>query len=85
MRRVLMYFLLAIGMANTVSAQLNVHPQSSRYEWPEDSLVRKKLSQWQDLKFGMIIHWGLYAVPGIIESWALCSEDWIEQRQHHYL
>lgn len=27
----------------------------------------------------MSIHWGLYAVPGIIESWALCSEDWIER------
>jgi alpha-L-fucosidase len=27
----------------------------------------------------MIIHWGLYAVPGIIESWELCSEDWIER------
>lgn len=22
---------------------------------------------------------GLYAVPGMIESWALCSEDWIER------
>ena len=47
------------------------------YEWPEDPAVREKLDKWQDQKFGMIIHWGLYAVPGIIESWALCSEDWI--------
>jgi alpha-L-fucosidase len=39
----------------------------------------EKLEAWRDLKFGMIIHWGLYAVPGIIESWALCSEDWIER------
>ena len=79
MRRLLVCFLVAIGMSYVAPAQLNVHPQSSSYEWPEDSLVRKKLSQWQDLKFGMIIHWGLYAVPGIIESWALCSEDWIER------
>ena len=27
----------------------------------------------------MIVHWGLYAVPGIIESWSICSEDWIER------
>lgn len=47
------------------------------YDWPEDQAVREKLDKWQDQKFGMIIHWGLYAVPGIIESWALCSEDWI--------
>jgi len=65
--------------ANSLFAQLNVHQQSSLYEWPEDPLVKKKLDKWQDQKFGMIIHWGLYAVPGMIESWALCSEDWIER------
>lgn len=60
-------------------AQNGIHPQSARYEWPTDQLVKDKLDRWQDQKFGMIIHWGLYAVPGIIESWQLCSEDWIER------
>lgn len=73
----LLALLLLAGLAP--AAQQDRHPQSATYEWPEDPLVRKKLDQWQDLKFGMIIHWGLYAVPGIIESWALCSEDWIER------
>ena len=72
----LAYFLVAVCATR---AQQNVHPQSSTYIWPEDPLVKTKLDHWQDLKFGMIIHWGLYAVPGIIESWALCSEDWIER------
>ncbi|MBZ4189948.1 alpha-L-fucosidase [Niabella beijingensis] len=54
-----------------------MHQQSSLYEWPGDPLVKQKLEQWQDQKFGMIIHWGLYAVPGIVESWSICSEDWI--------
>jgi alpha-L-fucosidase len=62
-----------------VTAQENVHPQSTKYEWPTDVQVREKLDNWQDQKFGMIIHWGLYAVPGMIESWALCSEDWIDR------
>ena len=53
-------------------AQQNIHQQSSVYEWPKDELVKQKLDKWQDQKFGIIIHWGLYAVPGIIESWALC-------------
>ncbi|RPD45561.1 alpha-L-fucosidase [Paracnuella aquatica] len=66
-------------MTATANAQQNVHPQSAAYEWPTDPQVRQKLDQWQDQKFGMIIHWGLYAVPGMIESWALCSEDWIER------
>jgi alpha-L-fucosidase len=50
-----------------------------KYVWPSDSLVKKNLDHWQDLKFGIIIHWGLYSVPGIVESWGLCSEDWVKR------
>jgi alpha-L-fucosidase len=57
----------------------NLHHQSSTYQWPADPLVKAKLDKWQDQKFGMLIHWGLYSVPGIIESWNLCSEPWIER------
>src|SRR5215203_3275149 len=59
--------------------QQAVHPQSSTYEWPTEPEVKAKLEKWQDLKFGIIFHWGLYAVPGIVESWTLCNEDWIER------
>ena len=69
--------IFALLFAGTIAAQPNVHQQSHEYEWPEDPLVKNKLDKWQDLKFGMIIHWGLYAVPGIVESWELCSEDWV--------
>ena len=54
-----------------------VHTSSDGYQWPDDPLVRAKLVQWQDLKFGVLIHWGLYSVPGIVESWNICNEDWI--------
>ena len=61
-------------------AQLdNVHQRSTKYEAPKDPKVLEKLDEWQDLKFGVLIHWGLYAVPGIIESWELCSEDWLNR------
>lgn len=74
------YFIIAaLLVGNTLFAQQNVHPQSSEYEWPKDEQVKQKLDKWQDQKFGMIIHWGLYAVPGMIESWALCSEEWIDR------
>lgn len=75
------FFLCAVFAAATVStfAQQNVHPQSSTYQWPEEPEVKAKLESWRDLKFGIILHWGLYAVPGIMESWNLCSEDWIER------
>ena len=75
MFRYLLLFLLlpTLGLAQTD----NIHGTSSTYEPPTDPLVQAKLETWQDLKFGIIIHWGIYAVPGMIESWALCSEDWI--------
>src|SRR5688572_1428370 len=79
MRKFTIYLLIVLCTANAVIAQEQTQNPSERYIWPEDALVRQKLDKWQDLKFGMIIHWGLYAVPGIIESWALCSEDWIER------
>jgi len=79
-RIILLAAALACGQGMvTVKAQGNVHPASSTYQSPTDPLVKAKLEQWQDLKFGMIIHWGLYAVPGMIESWSLCSENWIER------
>jgi len=60
-------------------AQGNIHHQSTTYQWPDDPAVKEKLETWRDQKFGILIHWGLYAVPGIVESWTLCSEDadWI--------
>ena len=63
--------------AHGAFAQGDVYERSQTYEWPTDSLVVKKLKQWQDLKFGVLIHWGLYAVPGIVESWSICDENWI--------
>ena len=45
------------------------------YKWPADSAVSVKLHQWQDWKFGVIIHWGAYSQWGVVESWSLCPED----------
>ncbi|HBG56530.1 MAG TPA: alpha-L-fucosidase, partial [Porphyromonadaceae bacterium] len=56
-----------------------VHQQSEGYVVPTDEKVLQKLDRWQDLKFGVLFHWGLYSVPGMVESWSICSEDvdWI--------
>jgi alpha-L-fucosidase len=74
MRRLFAFLLLVINVGAIAQQQ-----SSQNYQWPSDQLVREKLDHWQDLKFGMIIHWGLYAVPGIVESWQLCSEDWVDR------
>ena len=61
------------------SQEDNIHQRSTLYEAPTDPLVKEKLKTWENQKFGMLIHWGVYAVPGIIESWQLCSEPWLER------
>lgn len=60
------------------------HERSDGYVAPTDPLVIEKLDQWKDLKFGVIFHWGLYSVPGILESWLLCGEDigWINRPEN---
>ena len=60
-----------------------VHEQSAveGYEWPTDKEVLHKLDTWRDQKFGVLMHWGLYSVPGIVESWSICSEDWIRRER----
>jgi alpha-L-fucosidase len=55
------------------------------YMAPQDPLVQKKLAHWQDLKFGLLMHWGTYSQWGIVESWSLCNEDedWCKRRGPH--
>ncbi|GGI27499.1 alpha-L-fucosidase [Pedobacter mendelii] len=75
----ILFITLICFVTHSFAQQNDIMPQSTHYEAPTDPLVKQKLDNWQDKKFGMIIHWGLYAVPGIIESWSICSEDWIER------
>lgn len=88
-KKQLLTCLAALGMTLALQAQQVqgfVHQQSeaSGYVWPTDSEVLNKLDQWQDQKFGVLLHWGLYSVPGIVESWSICSEDvdWISRKSN---
>ncbi len=49
--------------------------QQQEYFPDPDPLVKKKLEDWQDLKFGLLMHWGPYSQWGVVESWSLCPED----------
>ncbi|WP_338158913.1 alpha-L-fucosidase [uncultured Phocaeicola sp.] len=77
-------FSITLGVAVTAQGQqvqgfVHEQSQASDYVWPTDLTVLKKIDLWQDQKFGVLFHWGLYSVPGIVESWSICSEDedWI--------
>ncbi|SEL67879.1 alpha-L-fucosidase [Parapedobacter koreensis] len=61
------------------------HDVSANYIPPTDPLVQKNLAEWQDLKFGLFMHWGTYSQWGVVESWSLCPEDegWTVRRGPH--
>ncbi len=68
---------------NTLQAQ---HDYSTKYITPTDPLVLQKLDEWQDLKFGLLMHWGPYSQWGVVESWSICSEDegWCQRPVEDY-
>jgi alpha-L-fucosidase len=52
---------------------------AQKYQAPADPKVIENLEKWGDKKFGLFMHWGIYSIPGIVESWSINSEDasWI--------
>ena len=62
--------------------------QDMRSEEKEtDPLVLQNLEEWQDLKFGFMMHWGPYSQWGVVESWSICSEDvpWCQRKMDNYI
>ena len=56
-----------------------------KYEYisETDSLVLRKLDVWQDLKFGLLMHWQPSSQWGVVESWSICPEDygWCQRKK----
>ncbi|MEX6689373.1 alpha-L-fucosidase [Danxiaibacter flavus] len=78
MKRLLTGAFLAAAMLG----QAQEHNTSAKYIYPSDTLVQQKLAHWQDIKFGLLMHWGTYSEWGIVESWSICPEDegWTQRR-----
>jgi alpha-L-fucosidase len=47
----------------------------AQMEAETDPLVLKKLEHFQDMKFGLMIHWGVYSLWGAVESWPICNAE----------
>src|ERR1043165_4507064 len=66
---------LLIGLIAGAIAAASAQGGQSPYVPDPDPLVRQKIDEWQDLKLGLLMHWGTYSQWGIVESWSLCAED----------
>ncbi len=73
------FFVVATFIAASTNGQ---HAYTDKYVAPTDTAVLRKLSQWQDVKFGLMMHWGTYSEWGIVESWSICPEDegWTQRK-----
>jgi len=79
MKKIITFLVLSSFSAFLMAQKHNV---SKQYVAPGDPLVEKKLAEWQDLKFGLFMHWGTYSQWGVVESWSICPEDegWTQRR-----
>jgi alpha-L-fucosidase len=83
MKRILILTMSLVFWTGPASAQ----GEGEGYIRETDPLVLKNLEHWQDLKFGLLMHWGPYSQWGIVESWSICSEDeaWCRRRLSNYI
>ena len=52
------------------------------YVEPAEPDVRKRLEWFKDQKLGLMMHFGIYSLLGVVESWPLSDEDaWWSRRQ----
>ncbi|MBP7511694.1 MAG: alpha-L-fucosidase, partial [Bacteroidia bacterium] len=60
-----------------------VHKGEELYVPDSNALVRTKIKEWQNIKFGLLMHWGAYSQWGIVESWSICPEEygWCERKK----
>ncbi|WP_114938245.1 alpha-L-fucosidase [Mucilaginibacter endophyticus] len=79
MKRLFTAFLLVFGCIKAFGQQ---HNMSKQYVPAGDPVVEQKIANWQDLKFGLFMHWGTYSQWGVVESWSICPEDegWTQRR-----
>jgi alpha-L-fucosidase len=53
-----------------------VEPASpAQTESETDPLVLKNLEHFKDMKFGLMMHWGVYSIWGAVESWPICDAE----------
>lgn len=75
--------ILLILLLNATISYSQAILEDERYVPETDPLVLEKLDEWQDFKFGLLMHWGAYSQWSIVESWSICPEDygWCERKK----
>lgn len=48
-------------------------------DFETNPVIHNRIDEWQDLKFGFMMHWGFYSQWSVVESWSICNEPWINR------
>lgn len=67
--------LLFLVLRTLLAAGAVAQEEQQQYHPDPNAHVRQRIDQWQDIKFGLLMHWGPYSQWGIVESWSICPED----------
>ncbi len=83
MKSIIVALAACLACAGVAAAQ----HEDERYVPETDRAVLAKLDAWQDIKFGLLMHWGPYSQWGVVESWSICAEDegWCKRSQEDYI
>jgi alpha-L-fucosidase len=79
--------LIAAAVLCVCAGAASPQHEDERYVPETDPLVLKNLEHWQDIKFGLLMHWGPYSQWGVVESWSICAEDegWCKRNLSDYI
>ena len=77
MKKSLLLILSLLSITFVATAQPDAQPETA-------PVILNRIDQWQDLKFGFMVHWGMYAQWEVVESWSICNEPWINRNGADY-
>lgn len=66
---------IVFTLFSAVAISPKTFAQHKEYYPDPNPAIQQRLEDWQDLKFGLLMHWGTYSQWGIVESWSICPED----------
>ena len=77
MKKQLLSLLVLLGCAAS--------PVAAQQSGESDSQKKQRMEWFSDAKLGVFIHWGVYAVNGVAESWSFFNkylpyEEYMDQK-----
>jgi len=81
MKKFFLLVLICLFTQSTYAQSVNEYEK----EFETDTVILNRIEKWKDLKFGFMMHWGIYSQWGVVESWSICNEPWITRNGENYV